>query len=458
MLPDVALLRIFDFYLNEAPIAVLVHVCRTQVEAWHTLVHVCRTWRNVVFGSPRRLNLRLYCMDITPVRQTLDIWPLLPIVVHVSTFDRWYEGNIIAALGHHERISELVILEIPSSETEKALTALQKPFPALIRLKFGFWPQSAPVLPASFLGGSAPALQSLFLIAIPFPELPKLLLSATHLVELDIRRIPHSGYISPEAILTSLSVLTRLERLTIKFESPLSRPDRKTRRPPPPIRTLLPVLTLLSFEGVSEYLEDLVAPIDAPQLDQLRINVFHQRTFHSPQLTQFISRTPKFKAQDEAHVTFSYDDVMVVLPRTVTYDGVLELGILCREPYWQLSSVTQVCSSFLPQTLIRTVENLYIRSRCYWQYDDDIERSQWLELFRPFTAVKVLYMPSKFTLYMVPALKELVGVRVTEVLPALQSLFLRGGGLFLWGDMEQFVTARQIAGHPVALFLWKGEY
>ena len=34
MLPDVALLRIFDFYImNE-----------DRIEAWHTLVHVCREW------------------------------------------------------------------------------------------------------------------------------------------------------------------------------------------------------------------------------------------------------------------------------------------------------------------------------------------------------------------------------------------------------------------------------
>ena len=45
MVPDVALLEIFGVY--------------TWLESWYTLVHVCRKWRNVVFGSPCRLNLRL---------------------------------------------------------------------------------------------------------------------------------------------------------------------------------------------------------------------------------------------------------------------------------------------------------------------------------------------------------------------------------------------------------------
>ena len=68
MFPDVALLKIFDCYVDQArgddgdsP----------EIEAWHTLVHVCRKWRSVVFGSPRRLNLRLLCTKRTPVREML---------------------------------------------------------------------------------------------------------------------------------------------------------------------------------------------------------------------------------------------------------------------------------------------------------------------------------------------------------------------------------------------------
>ncbi|KAH9991426.1 hypothetical protein BJV77DRAFT_529009 [Russula vinacea] len=70
-LPDLVLLGIFDFYMGEDP-------DDEGIEAWHTLVHVCRNWRNVVFGSPRRLNLQLYCTARTPVKQTLDVWPLFP--------------------------------------------------------------------------------------------------------------------------------------------------------------------------------------------------------------------------------------------------------------------------------------------------------------------------------------------------------------------------------------------
>ena len=55
MLPDEALLSIFDFYVGfyadkDPP-------TKGGIERWQSLVHVCRRWRSIVFGSPRRLNL-----------------------------------------------------------------------------------------------------------------------------------------------------------------------------------------------------------------------------------------------------------------------------------------------------------------------------------------------------------------------------------------------------------------
>jgi hypothetical protein len=112
MLPDIVLLDVFDFYLNEA-----------LVEAWHTLVHVCRKWRNIAFGSPRRLALRLYCTPNTPVRETLDVWPLLPIVVQgCGVFD---VDNIVVALEHNERICEIDLLGLLNSQLEEFMAAMQ---------------------------------------------------------------------------------------------------------------------------------------------------------------------------------------------------------------------------------------------------------------------------------------------------------------------------------------------
>jgi hypothetical protein len=448
MIPDVALLRIFDFYLDEG-------------WRWYTLVHVCQKWRNVVFGSPRRLNLRLRCTAGTQVRETLEVWPPLPIAIRAFGYETWGVDNIIAALGHNNRICKLDLFTFPiisSSQLEMVLAAMQKPFPALTRPHLRDSDETAPADPDLFLGGSAPRLQTLILNRVPlaFPGLPKLILSATHLVHLHLQSITETGYISPEAMVTCLSVSTKLEKLELRFDSPLRHPDRKNRRPHPPTRTLLPVLTEFQFKGVDEYLEDLVALIDAPLLDILDITLFRQPIFHTPQLTQFISRTPKFKSHDEAEMMFSSWGVRITISQTS--DGALKLSIPCGQSDLQLSSLVQVCSSTFPRALITAVEHLYILENNFLQlhWKDDIESNQWLELFRPFTAVKGPYISEKFTPRIAPTLKELVGERAMEVLPVLLALLLEE--IHLSGPVQEvigkFVAARQLAGQPIAVSHW----
>ena len=171
------------------------------MESWHTLVHVCRKWRNIVFGSPRRLNLRLYYRKT--VRRMLDVWPALPIVIKVINVDLWRLDDIISTLEHNDRIYELNIPEALASQLNRILPAMQQSFPALTRLELGCGDETTPVQPDSFLGGSAPRLQYLILDRILFPGLPKLLLSATRLVALEIWMIPLYGYISPAVLVTA---------------------------------------------------------------------------------------------------------------------------------------------------------------------------------------------------------------------------------------------------------------
>jgi hypothetical protein len=83
---------------------------------------------------------------------------------------------------------------------------------------------------------------------------------------------------------------------------------------------------------------------------------------------------------------------------------------------------------------------------------------QWLEIFRPFTTVKKLYICEKFAQDIASALQQLVGERATDLLPALESLFLEE---LQPSDpaqeaISQFVAARQVLGHPVAVSYWGG--
>ena len=446
VLPDVALLEIFDFYVHEE-----------WDDAWPTLVHVCRKWRFIVFGSPRRLDLRLYCRARTPVRENLDVWPPLPIYIWSLDHKNWGTDNIIAALEHNDRVCGIDVRGIPSPQVGKILVAMQQSFPMLTKLDLQFEYATEPTVPASFLGGSAPRLQELFLKRIPFPGLPKILLSATQLVVLSLRKIPYSGYIPPEALVACLSALTRLNQLEIGFESPRCLPDQKTRRPPQRIRTFLPVLTNWWFKGVSEYLEDLLARIDAPLLNYFDIVFFHQLIFDTTHLTQFISRTPNF--QEHIYTSVGFFTHYVSISLLWTSGGWLTLRISSRQPDWQLSSLAQFCNSSVSRVLIPAVERLHILNghspQPQWQ--DDIENIQWLELLRPFAAVKVLHICEEFTARIAPVLQELVGERVTEVLPTLQNLFLEetlpSGPV--QEAIEGFVAARRLASHPIAISLWE---
>ena len=459
MLPDLALLEIFDHYIDN-----------DRIDDWYPLVHVCQRWRNVVFASPLRLNLRLLCTARTRVKEMLNTWPPLPIVVWSGDFhvEEWDVDYMVEALEHRDRICDLELFDVPCSQLERVLALLQQPFPALRDLRFRHideMPTTPVVIPASFLGGSAPSLQSLEFDFFPFPELPNLLISATHLVDLSLRRIPHSDSLSPEAIVNCLSVLTKLEDLTITFEFHQRHPGQGSRRPPPETRTLLPVLTSLKFGGFDEYLEDLVARIDAPLLDKLEIVFFHQQIFHTPQLVQFISRTPNIGAHGEARVIFSTWTVSITFPSTFASGKWLKLSISFRDTDEELSllSVAQVWISSFPQTFIPAVERLYILERdspsSLLCWEDDIEISQWLEMLRIFIAVKGLYLSSRIMPRIGPALQEFVWESV-EVLPALETVFLEETFPSEPDEesIRQLVSARQLSDHPITVSRWDWDF
>lgn len=192
---------------------------------WHTLAHVCRTWRDIIFSSSRRLNLELLCTNGTPVRKNLGHFPALPIVIQPSVHTKESdEDNIIAALEHPDRVRN-VQLTVSCSLLEKLATVMREPFPVLtdLFLELGIRLESqnerTPVLPDAFLGGCTPRLQKIRLIRIPFPAAPVLLSSARDLVDVDLRDIPNTGYISPEEMVASLATLPRLECLTVQFQS-----------------------------------------------------------------------------------------------------------------------------------------------------------------------------------------------------------------------------------------------
>ena len=452
-LPDNVLLEIFDFYLD-ADRWVLPITDGKYPDLWHALVHVCRRWRCVVSASPRRLRLHLLCTEKRPVKR--NIWPELPIImwatIPTSGRSRSQGVNIIIAALRQQcnRVCQMYIKDIPNSLLKK-FAAIKTPFPALTHLALQ---SSALALPYSFLEGSAPRLQSLRFQGIPFRALGNLLLSSCDLSELILNKIPHSSYISPDALVSSLSGLTRLRVLLLAFQSPRSRAARESRAPPSLTRVVLPALVRLRFKGDSEYLEDILSRTETPPFVNVMIKFFNQMVFDTPLLHNLMNRAQTFKPPHRAEITLSSDSVSFALGQT-KFQVLLGLRISCKPSDWQLSSLAQVIGSSIPPH--STLEHLELREDLYrpqrWQ--DDIENAQWLEILRPFTSVKHLILCGELVRLVAPVLGELNGERVAEVLPALQNLFVEDFRLpepIHWlKEIQQFRTARLISGRRVIL-------
>ena len=111
VLPDNILLEIFCLYRDyDRPYREDTH----PVWGWYLLVHICRRWRQVVFASPLRLDLRIFSTSRNLVGKNLAIWPALPIIVDFDFHSNRRHGNnassednIIAALEHADRVCEV---------------------------------------------------------------------------------------------------------------------------------------------------------------------------------------------------------------------------------------------------------------------------------------------------------------------------------------------------------------
>lgn len=425
----------------------------------------------MIFASSLRLHLQVLCTARRPVQRLLDVWPTLPLAIwdhnlHERRRPHVDVDNILAALEHHDRVRHIELWGISNAQLGRIAAVTQEPFPELTFLELlSDGRGAAAALPDSFFGGAAPRprLHTVHLKGIPFPPVRELLLSATHLVDLDLWNMSYSGFVSTEETVNCLAVMTRLKSLFLGFHSPLSCPDPANQDPPPPIRTVLPALTHFKYRGVSETLEDLVARIDVPLLDNAEITFFNQLLFDSsrlPQFMTFIGRINKFKVFDQACVLFQarYGQVRLSSqPGTVDH-AALKLKIASKASDWQLSSLSQVCDrSLLPYT----VQRLDIREdpdlESHWE--DDMENGQWKELLDPFTDVKDLYLSKELALRIARALQELVWA--TEVLPVLQNIFLEGlePSRVVQEAIGPFIAARQLSNYPVAVhYLKEGKW
>ncbi|KAH9161109.1 hypothetical protein EDB89DRAFT_2080942 [Lactarius sanguifluus] len=368
--------------------------------------------------------------------------PVFPIVISfLGSFQGGDRDNLFAALEHRNRV-RVVEINVPDSPSEDLVTVMQETFPVLTHLRLESSPTVRPpknmlTLTDSFLGGSAPCLQTIHISGISFPAAPALLSSAHDLVEVDLNNIPPTVYISPEVMVATLATLPRLKNLTFEFEWDMSYPDRMHLLPI--TRTVLPALTTFFFKGLFGYLEDFMAQIDAPQLDSLLIEYHFQREgtdFQTPQLRKFIDRSDKLKLSQFTYAgLFVRPDIVMELAHHRDHHSFFYLAV-------QGEAIGQVFNQI--SVMLSDVYEL----RIFLESDDAGDGIPWLELFRSFPSVKALSVCSELSWDISLALENLTEDRAAEVLPALKLLYLSDQPA---ESVQKFAASRQNVGRPITL-------
>ena len=315
------------------------------------------------------------------------------------------------------------------------------------------------VFPTDLLGGSAPCLQEIYFDSFPYPALPTLLLSVSGIVTFKLHNIPWDGYSSPDTMVASLAVLTRLKNISIKSD-PVDYQPITIHPPPPMTRAVLPALTSFEFQGDSEYLEALVAPIAGAQLNWTCIDYILVDTvgFPAVQLSKFFDRSaqPEIMPFTLAEVCFyksvTFDMYRCAnIPPSNTHRPSTHLSLECEWILWRIHELTQVFSQFSEMLSTLVYLKLYILNGKF----EGSTGVEWLHLLSQFSTVYALYIAREFSQSVALALGNIQGERVAEAWPSLDLICLENQPI---SSMEKFISARQRSGRPVTVIHMEEEF
>ena len=435
ILTDNILLEIFDFYR--------LTYGNTLSWEWHVLVHVCRRWRQIVFESPSRLHLTIRCTSKSHV-ENLGIWPAFPIAIDFDSIP-----VDVIAVPENTDVRYFKLDLAAGSQLETLARIAPKPFPMLTHLIIHVDGIHTPLLPDEFLGGSAPRLQMIYLNNIAFPALQTLLLSASDLVELQLRSTPIYQHTLPVRMATCLAELPRLKTFVLQFQSRFH-PHNTLVHPPPVTRPVLPALTSLEFTGPSKYLEDFVARIDCPQLNKILIRLLGDE-YQFAQLTGLFNRSiPPFRHAKaciyDGGITF---DLYHPTNRTGWDSHPATTAISCTPINWYIFDILDQCSAILS-----TVVDLKFVVDWQMNYKGDEYNLEWLPFLHQLPALQALYVPLPFAHGVGHALKSLKGEEVAEALPSLELICLENQASLI----QEFVAVRRLSDHPLTVASTEAEF
>jgi hypothetical protein len=430
---------------------------------WYKLAQVCQPWRSLIFASPSRLDLHLLCTYGTPVADMLSHSPPLPLTIyydddfHTTAED---DEGILLALQHPDRVRRIK-LALPTWTLRKVIIAMDGQFPILERLWIGS-PldndgNTTLALPRAF---KAPLLRQFALQTVSLPTRSPLLMTTVGLVLLALVDIPSSAYFVPSHLLTRLSLMPQLEKLVIRFHSPHPSYDVESQLSIGSVIThvTLPILRTFFFRGVDTYLEDLLARISAPLLNNLAIEFFNQLTFTIPRLLQFMRTSPTFNL-NAIELKFSSNSFFLRWKKPRGTSGFF-LSITCSHLDRQVSSAVQILSVL--ELILSPVEELtlfqgHMALDVWSEWHREVDRTQWRELLRPFTKVKILGVQNEFVEELARSLHSENEEMSLDILSNLEELKMSRGLRSKNGDtFTPFIQERQAAGHPVNLTMVDG--
>ena len=463
ILEDDSLLHVFDLYRpflldngrgDEALLWGGKGLC-VRGRWWYKLAHVCQRWRNVILGSASYLDISLVCTHGTPVADMLAHSPPLPLAIDyvkkVTDITAKCEEGIILALRQRDRVRG-VRLQMPVTNLQRLIAAMDEGYPILeyLHIMLPIEDNSTILTFPEIL--QAPHLRHLRLKGFALPIRSRLLTTSVGLVTLYLDMAHSSTYFHPNTLLRWISLMPQLEALTVYFFIPNRDVERQLMHTLIIAPITLPNLHRFHFRGVSAYLEALVHQIATPCLKKLEIDFFNQLTFSVPRLLQFINLTEDFKFDSAVFKFFGSEVSVRVFPLVEAEMHAYVITVVCRHLDWQVSSIAQIFNSL--SQVFSAVEHLTLVHGVHRRSSEEhnkVDRTEWRELFRPFSNVKTLLVDDELIEELSQYLQLEDEELPLEVLPELQELaYSRRGKI---GDaFTAFIDARRNAGRPITLF------
>jgi hypothetical protein len=378
--------------------------------------------------------------------------PPLPLAIAYRDLDRWRmtaedESGILLALSYRDRVHHISFWMLPN--VGKFVAAMDDQFPILEHMYIYSWTEV--VLPITF---RAPNLRHLRLWSafIPIGSPWALLTNTASLVTLELLNIPRSASFPPSYILTPLSVMVQLERLSIGFHDFPQNSDVEGQSHQTPDTITLPNLQRFEFRGVSAYLESLVAPLSAPSLNTLQVYFHNQPSFTVPRLLQFMQASKNLTFSAVQVTFYAYSVSLYAVPWK--WGNPLLLKIWCRHHDLdsQVVSAAQLFGSLSP--ILSVVEQVTIsyQEKHASEWYNNANQIQWRELLRPFTNAKVIHVQDDLVGKIFRSLSSGDGEPPLELLPNLEEVGY-SGAIDVRDAFTTFLNERQVADHPVSLRL-----